>query len=249
MTQIPSSLQPTPFKDYLYFLLGLEKRRRRGGSRYGKSLSERYLKAFVNWEPSLSEKEQERTFFNALGLCGRGSFSYEGSDSKSDLEMKLFCIHELCRRYALYRENQRRLSGNTSQDLSTFAGKTLARIPAHYRIETEEWLLFVPIYRGGEIGDPVVFEKGCRTHVNTDPARLFSILLTLQPEGFVLVHNHPGGDSTPSSSDYELTLQVAELSENFGLCFFGHWVVSLTGEHWIDSHRTRQPARERSSQK
>jgi DNA repair protein RadC len=72
-----------------------------------------------------------------------------------------------------------------------------------------------------------------RTHVNFEPAELFSRLLALRPAAFVLFHNHPSGVLTPSAEDLLLTRRVAKLAASFGIELVGHWIVSPTGERWI----------------
>lgn len=46
--------------------------------------------------------------------------------------------------------------------------------------------------------------------------------------GFLLVHNHPSGDPTPSAEDVELTTKVAAAAEVIGLALLDHVVVAKT---------------------
>jgi DNA repair protein RadC len=72
-----------------------------------------------------------------------------------------------------------------------------------------------------------------RTHVNIEPIELFARVLALRPHGFILIHNHPSGDLTPSLPDQEITDRVAQLARPFGIKMLGHWIVSARGEFWI----------------
>ncbi|HTL11712.1 MAG TPA: JAB domain-containing protein [Bdellovibrionota bacterium] len=113
--------------------------------------------------------------------------------------------------------------------------RALARIPWTARCEPNEWLGFVPRYRSGRWGKLRVVEKGAKTHVHVDPAELFARILTLRPEAFVLVHNHPSGALVPSQADLLLTDQVRAVARRLGVGFPGHWIVAASGEHWIAS--------------
>ena len=80
--------------------------------------------------------------------------------------------------------------------------RSVERISASLRRECQEWLGFVPVHRGGELGHFCLVERGVRTHVNIEPAELFARILALRPVGFYLFHNHPSGDLTPSEEDF-----------------------------------------------
>jgi DNA repair protein RadC len=54
------------------------------------------------------------------------------------------------------------------------------------------------------------------------------VALGLGASSFVLAHNHPGGDPTPSRQDVELTRNVAALGECAGVPLVDHIVVAAT---------------------
>jgi hypothetical protein len=140
----------------------------------------------------------------------------------------------MARRYALFRENRRSESPTAkSQSLLQVAKTALSRVPDPWRKEVQEWLGFIPCYRTGEVGQLCIVERGVRTHVNIEPVELFARILALRPQGFVLVHNHPSGDLTPSLPDQEITERVAALARPFGIRMLGHWIVTAQGETWI----------------
>src|SRR5215472_17537395 len=45
----------------------------------------------------------------------------------------------------------------------------------------------------------------------------------------VLMHNHPGGDPTPSSADIEMTRVIVEIAKQFGIAIQGHVIVGKQG--------------------
>ncbi len=183
--------------------------------------------------PGLFDHEQERAFFLAMEVSSEaflGNISGVGEASQA----RLLAAFELARRYALFRETRfRQAPSAQSQTLLQVAQVALTRIPLEWRNETQEWLGFIPCYRTGEVGQLCIVERGVRTHVNIEPIELFARILALRPHGFILVHNHPSGELTPSLPDREITERVAQLARPFGIRMFGHWIVAAQGEHWI----------------
>lgn len=59
-----------------------------------------------------------------------------------------------------------------------------------------------------------------------DPLRL---ALRVGASAFVLVHNHPSGDSSPSREDIVLTMRVARAAKIVGIALLDHIVVSRGG--------------------
>ncbi len=46
---------------------------------------------------------------------------------------------------------------------------------------------------------------------------------------FILIHNHPSGDLTPSRDDIEFTRSVARAAELMGITLYDHLIVSRKG--------------------
>ena len=45
----------------------------------------------------------------------------------------------------------------------------------------------------------------------------------------MLMHNHPGGDPTPSRADIEMTRVIVEIAKQFGIAIQGHIIVGKQG--------------------
>jgi DNA repair protein RadC len=45
----------------------------------------------------------------------------------------------------------------------------------------------------------------------------------------MLVHNHPGGDPTPSRADIEMTRQIVEIARGLGIAVHDHIIVGRDG--------------------
>ena len=49
------------------------------------------------------------------------------------------------------------------------------------------------------------------------------------PRAIILVHNHPGGDPTPSRADIEMTRVIVEVAKPFGISVHDHIIVGKDG--------------------
>lgn len=58
------------------------------------------------------------------------------------------------------------------------------------------------------------------------PREILELALRHQASGLILVHNHPGGDPTPSPQDRTLTEVIARLAGDLGLRLLDHLVVT-----------------------
>jgi len=48
---------------------------------------------------------------------------------------------------------------------------------------------------------------------------------------FIIVHNHPSGDPSPSKADIDMTLEVKEAGEKLGIMLHDHVIVSKNGNN------------------
>jgi DNA repair protein RadC len=58
------------------------------------------------------------------------------------------------------------------------------------------------------------------------PREILELALRRHASGLILVHNHPGGDPTPSSQDRHLTETIARLADDLGLRLLDHIIVT-----------------------
>lgn len=68
--------------------------------------------------------------------------------------------------------------------------------------------------------------RGSASSVAIQPRDVLGAALAHKANGLILVHNHPGGDPTPSSTDLELTRELQSLSPSLGLRFLDHVIVT-----------------------
>lgn len=58
-----------------------------------------------------------------------------------------------------------------------------------------------------------------------DPKVIFKNVLLSNACGFILIHNHPSGDSTPSRQDFEITKILKQASKLLDIKFLDHVVI------------------------
>lgn len=68
--------------------------------------------------------------------------------------------------------------------------------------------------------------KGGINFCNFDMKTLFKNILLSNASKFILVHNHPSGDCTPSKQDLELTKNIKNASEIMRIDFLDHIVIA-----------------------
>ena len=181
----------------------------------------------------LDPEEEVRAFFTAMESTGTAPLA--GIPGLGDAgRARLLAAFELGRRNAGMRLPPRK--GRSAGLAGDPRRAALSKIPPALRSGSHEWLGFVPLHRGGAIGEFCLVERGTRTHVNVDPAELFARVLALRPHGFYLFHNHPSGSPEPSGCDLELTRKVDQVARALGLKLHGHGIVTAQLESWVNSH-------------
>jgi DNA repair protein RadC len=61
------------------------------------------------------------------------------------------------------------------------------------------------------------------------PRQVFRPLLLNACSAFILVHNHPSGEPTPSSEDVTITARLRKVGELVGVSLLDHVIVSAGG--------------------
>ena len=71
--------------------------------------------------------------------------------------------------------------------------------------------------------------QGSIDNCNFDIKGLFKTILLCNASKFILIHNHPSGDSSPSGRDYQVTEKIKEASKIMGIEFLDHIVIAQNG--------------------
>jgi len=67
--------------------------------------------------------------------------------------------------------------------------------------------------------------RGTKNEVLLDPSQVFKIGFDYNAFSFVLVHNHPSGDPSPSVSDYDITKRLRECGALLGIELKDHIII------------------------
>ncbi len=95
-------------------------------------------------------------------------------------------------------------------------------------LEHEELWVLALDGRGGLRGARCVARGGLHG-VGVRAPDVLRVALRLGASAFVVVHNHPSGDATPSTEDQLFTQKLAEAAETVGLPLLDHVVVARGG--------------------
>jgi len=71
------------------------------------------------------------------------------------------------------------------------------------------------------------------------PRELIKGAILANAATFILVHNHPSGDPTPSNEDDQVTARAARAGEAVGISLLDHVIISPTGSHF--SYHEKRP--------
>jgi len=71
-----------------------------------------------------------------------------------------------------------------------------------------------------------IVSEGSIDSVAVYPRRIIELALKYNASGLIIVHNHPSGDPSPSTSDNELTKELKNISESMDIRLLDHIIVS-----------------------
>lgn len=119
----------------------------------------------------------------------------------------------------LNEEIRLRTAINSPQDLEKFARQRLGGSPI------EEIILLLL-----DGGNGVIREQTLRTgsvnHVQLYPREVVRLALLYHASAVILIHNHPSGNSTPSSQDIETTEMISNSLAALGIALHEHLIVT-----------------------
>lgn len=92
----------------------------------------------------------------------------------------------------------------------------------------EALLLLLRDVRGRLIYREVI-SVGTLSEVLAHPREIFNPIIRHQAHSFILAHNHPSGDPTPSQQDVTLTHQIMYSARIMGINFDDHLIVGKIG--------------------
>jgi len=94
--------------------------------------------------------------------------------------------------------------------------------------DREEFRILFLDKRNQLIADEVQ-QTGTVDHTPVYPREVVKRALELSATAIVLVHNHPGGDPTPSRADIDMTKQIVDIARGLGIEVHDHIIVGKQG--------------------
>jgi len=70
-----------------------------------------------------------------------------------------------------------------------------------------------------------ILSKGTLTNLLLHPREVFHAAIHHRAHSLLIAHNHPSGDPTPSSLDYQMTRQLEEVGKLVGIPLIDHLIV------------------------
>ncbi len=66
---------------------------------------------------------------------------------------------------------------------------------------------------------------GTLTSASVYPREIVKKVLEYKSPAIILIHNHPSGDVTPSSSDFSITIRIGVVLDSMGVCIHDHLII------------------------
>src|SRR5204863_1469932 len=96
------------------------------------------------------------------------------------------------------------------------------------REQTEQFRVLYLDRKNVLVADEVQ-NRGTVDHTPVYPREVVKRALELGASAIILVHNHPSGDPTPSSSDVEMTKQIVEAARTLDIAVHDHLIIGRQG--------------------
>lgn len=88
-----------------------------------------------------------------------------------------------------------------------------------------ERLVVVPVDTHTKPLGAVIVSMGSLNEAPAYPREIFAPVIESRAAGFILAHNHPSGDGTPSHADIDLTAKILQGGELLGIPMLDHFVI------------------------
>ena len=99
-----------------------------------------------------------------------------------------------------------------------------------WEAEAREWFLVLVLDTRHRVWGWFPAAVGTETFVHVYPQQVLQAVVASGRGRFVVVHNHPSGDPTPSAEDKEITTRLQRGAEMLGLQLLDHVVLGSSGQ-------------------
>ena len=94
---------------------------------------------------------------------------------------------------------------------------------------TQEYLILIILNRRKRIIYETSIYKGQSDSIRIDFKDIYKELAKYDGKNFYLIHNHPGGDSSPSEEDFISTLDLINQSRRMKVKLLDHLIIGDDG--------------------
>lgn len=94
-----------------------------------------------------------------------------------------------------------------------------------FRHENVEYILLLLLDSGLHLIEECILSKGTVNASLVSPREVFINALQAQASGIMLLHNHPGGDPSPSSNDLRITERILQIGMLADIPLFDHIII------------------------
>lgn len=140
--------------------------------------------------------------------------------------------------WALYREFWARMNEPSASRREILSGPDMVAEGAKARFGTkgiEEFWIALVDNKNRVIAWECV-SRGTVDQTAVYPREVLALALRHQASGMILVHNHPGGNPTPSEEDVRLTLRIKRAADELGVRLLDHLVVTEREHYSFQGH-------------
>ena len=94
-----------------------------------------------------------------------------------------------------------------------------------FKHEKREKIKLILLNTKNEVVKNIELKMGSINQISIAPAEILKEVIKEELNKFILVHNHPSGDSTPSQNDLDFTKRLEECSKLLKIDFLDHIVI------------------------
>lgn len=131
--------------------------------------------------------------------------------------VQLKCIGELAKRIAS-------TAARSSLDFRS-PGSIAAYYMEQLRHQEQEMMICMMLDNQNHLLGDTVLSKGTVNATLITPREVYLEALRYHAVNLILIHNHPGGNPTPSSCDREITERIYHAGEMLGICLLDHIII------------------------
>lgn len=130
--------------------------------------------------------------------------------------LRILAVVEIAKRIYSYQCNNYKIKNN----------KDVVKLFSDLKYEKREFLKIVILNNKNNVLRIKTIAIGTCNSVYTDPKHILAEVVKLEAPKFILIHNHPSGDPTPSNEDFLITKKVKGCSNILNIELLDHIIIA-----------------------